>query len=78
MNYRDTGYSADVSIHLLVSGLKLRVAQIGPQSMILRDVESVPSSTAAQLVVSVDGEEQIDEIMLHNGVTPPCRVVEYS
>ena len=52
-----TGYSADVLLWLRLSDRAVPLAQIGPDRIILKDVESVPAG-AAELVLSVDGRER--------------------
>ncbi|MCH8047182.1 MAG: hypothetical protein IID44_26060 [Planctomycetes bacterium] len=61
------GHSAQVEIYLHVADRRLRVAQVGPDSMILRDQLDCPPSSA-QVSISVDGHEEIHDIWLYEGI----------
>ena len=52
---------------LLVGGIQLAVAQVGSSFLILRD-RFVCDSTLATLIVSIDGVEGRNEIMLPDGI----------
>ena len=61
--WEDGGYSADVSIRLLCNGIVYDVAQIGPESLILRGCDSMPSGHA-RIVIMVDGKENVLDVIL--------------
>jgi hypothetical protein len=48
------GFSAHVELFLLVEDKKLRVAQVGPESLILRDTCTIPPGTRGRIVIKVD------------------------
>lgn len=62
------GYSTRVKIYLLVDGRRLRVAQVGPSSLILREVEPAPPYTPAQVLICVDDTEDLYDVMLPDGI----------
>jgi len=52
------GYSSKVEILLELKEQTLRVAQVGPDSLILREPRQLPARTDAVLVITVDGQEE--------------------
>ncbi|WP_425616292.1 hypothetical protein NA78x_006237 [Anatilimnocola sp. NA78] len=62
------GMSTAVRIHLQVEGMRLRVSQVGENSLILREPEDFCSGDA-QLIISVDGNEIVHPIYLTDGIT---------
>jgi hypothetical protein len=60
------GYSADVSLHLVLDGHVLPLAQVGPSYCILREpVQFEPSG--GQIVIVVDGREKRVEAFFPQG-----------
>ncbi|WP_145097556.1 hypothetical protein [Anatilimnocola aggregata] len=59
--------STAVRIHLQVDGLRLRVSQVGENSLILREPEQLEAGNA-QLIISVDGDEIVHPIHLTDGI----------
>lgn len=55
-------YSSKVEIYLLVEGRKIPVAQVGPDTLILRDEDTV--SGLAELVITVDGTVYTSEVFV--------------
>lgn len=62
------GYSAEVEIYLVIDRQRYDVAQIGSGSLILRDSHDIPPNTHAQLVMRVDGVEEVEQVFLGDGV----------
>jgi hypothetical protein len=62
-------YSSDVRIRLHIGEHILRVAQVGPASLLLRDLLDWPPGSGT-LEVVVDGESQSRTIMLPQGLKP--------
>ena len=62
------GFSTQVRIKLVVDDLVLRVAQVCENSLILREVREFAPNTKASVIISVDGEEHVYPINLHEGV----------
>ena len=62
------GFSSRVRLQLRVRDQLLPVAQVGPDSLILRQTHEIPPSTLAQLLISVDGREETHDILLPEGV----------
>jgi hypothetical protein len=71
------GYSSSVAIHLEIDGQRLDVAQIGPDSLILRSPTEIAPSTSATLVINIDGRIERDEIVLHEGATKDMVLIPY-
>jgi hypothetical protein len=71
-NYRN-GHSANVSMHLMLNGWTLPVAQLGPDFLILHEpVEHPPADAEMSLIV--DGHEERWAVRLPKGVCigEPC------
>ena len=65
----NSGHSADVSIGLLIDGNWLRVAQLGPDFLILRDgAEHSPCDAVIKL--RVDDVERQSIVRLPEGISP--------
>jgi hypothetical protein len=62
------GFSTAVRIKLVVGDAVLKVASVGETSLILRDVHEFEPNTKASVIISVDGEEHVYPINLHEGV----------
>jgi hypothetical protein len=71
------GYSAQVDVHLHLGEQRLRVAQIGPDSFILREFCAIPPGTSAKIVIKVDDDEEERHVFLHRGTSDGAREVEY-
>lgn len=71
------GYSADVEIYLHIGDAKYRVAQVGGYSLKMRDMCTVPPSTAADLITIVDGRQTVRSVLLHEGISQDRRNVEF-
>ncbi len=69
-------HSSLVQIRLEVNGHVLRVAQVGEDSLILREPCQLPSSMG-KIVITVDGQESEYLIFLHRGIAPESRVVHF-
>ena len=71
------GYSADVKIYLLVNGQKLRVAQAGPNRLVLRDLQAIPPESEGELIITVDGREYTRHAFIHQAVEAGQELVEF-
>ncbi|WP_254512547.1 hypothetical protein [Anatilimnocola floriformis] len=71
------GYSANVEIRLEVEGVILDVAQVGRDSLILREPYESPITAGARVVITVDGREHIHPIFLHQGISKDSREVNF-
>jgi hypothetical protein len=69
-------YSATVKAHLIVGGQRLAIAKVGPSRCILRDMIDIPP-TDAEIILSIDGDEQTWPVFLTNGVSRTSDVVLY-
>jgi hypothetical protein len=72
------GYSAQVDLYLHVDGKRLRLAQVGPQFLILRDQCIIPAGALAKIVIGVDGKEEEHDVVLHKGAVAGVEKVEFS
>jgi hypothetical protein len=61
-------YSAEVTLRLIIDDRRLRIAQVGPDMLILRDQHDT-KTTNATLVITVDGKERRQEIVLPQGLS---------
>jgi hypothetical protein len=71
------GYSAHVELFLLVEDKKLRVAQVGPESLILRDACTIPPGTRGRIVIKVDDNQKEHDVVLHKGIVAGIERVEF-
>lgn len=55
-------------IFLHVNGRVLRVAQVGENSLILRDVYVTEPTSDAQVIIHVDGERRVYPVLLRKGI----------
>jgi hypothetical protein len=64
-----SGHSADVRIQLFVNGHVLKIAQLGPQFLMLdQPVEHPPGD--AEILMSVDGKQERWRVHLPGGISP--------
>jgi hypothetical protein len=71
-----TGHSAKVEIRLRVQGMVLNVAQVGEESLILRDQCELPPCYGLIEIV-VDGHLDRYPIYLHAGITPGSKFIDF-
>jgi hypothetical protein len=71
------GYSSTVEIFLTVNGEQLRVAQIGPDTLILREPRDIRPSTEATLTISIDGRIEEERIILPSGSSRDAVITRY-
>jgi len=62
------GYSADVKMRLLLGGISIPVAQLGPDFLLLDAANNHPPGEGS-LVLSVDQVERSWSVRLPNGIT---------
>jgi hypothetical protein len=68
--WSDGGYSSDVTIRLVANGRTYDVAQIGPDSMVLRGDDELPRGHA-QLIIIVDGKPRTSDIIVGQSERAP-------
>ena len=66
---QQSGYSSDVRMQLNVNGFVLKIDQLGPQFIILRDPVDHPSVNA-EIVMSIDGRVRRWNVHLPDGISP--------
>jgi hypothetical protein len=64
-----TGYSAEVTMHIVRDGVKMQVAQLGPDFLMLEEADDFEGSAQVILFLSVDGETQRRNVQLQCGLT---------
>ena len=65
---RARGYSADVRMYLTIRGDVLRIAQLGPDFLILRNTAEYPPCEA-EITISIDGDERRWRVYLPDGIS---------
>ena len=70
-------YSAQVNIRLLVNGLSLPVAQMGPDFLLVESPVNHPPASAS-VILQVDQSERRWNVRLPNGISADQRRVEIS
>ena len=68
------GYSAEVRLHLEVAGRILELAQIGPDSVILRTTAEI-HPCEAEVVMRVDGRQRRWPVYLPDGISSQAKRV---
>jgi hypothetical protein len=63
MHWKDGGYSASVEVYVIFDGQRIEVAEIGPESMVLRNHERSLRGPA-EIVIEVDGQKEIHNVIL--------------
>jgi hypothetical protein len=56
-------------MHLQVNGRRLAIAQVGRDFLILRESCVIPSSTRAEIVVTVDDQVTRRSVVLFDGIS---------
>ena len=74
---RPEGYSSSIDIRLRVSGGEYRVAQVGESFLIMRDKISIPPETEAEVVITVDGDQFVHPVFLHQGISPDTSATSF-
>ncbi|HTQ37924.1 MAG TPA: hypothetical protein VMJ32_02790 [Pirellulales bacterium] len=70
------GYSSHVDLSLVVNGEKLRVAQVGPESLILQTPRDLEPGFA-DLIIRVDDSIEQYRIALYEGSSARNPIVRY-
>lgn len=64
-----SSYSPNILIYLDVGGKKIRLADVLYDTATLFEHAHVPPHTKASLVFSIDGAEEREEVLLHDGIS---------
>jgi hypothetical protein len=70
-----SGYSADVQLWLETAGLIVELTQVGPDSIVVRQPITLPSSEA-DVVMQIDGHERRWRVLLPNGLSAESTIAE--
>jgi len=73
-----SGYSSTVKIALRIGDKELDVAQVGNETLILRDDPGSELSGEAELSISVDGEATEYQILLRSSLPEGRHVLSYT
>ena len=72
-----TGYSSRVALSLVVGDQELALSLVHPGSVIVRDAcEPIPPSDA-KLIVEIDGQPQVRDVYLPDGIPNAPQRVSY-
>ena len=78
MANQHTFHSPNILIYLEADGNKIRLADVLYQSATLYEQAEIPPKTKASLVISVDGEEDREEILLDNGINKDDTLINFT
>ena len=67
MTTNHTGHSAEVKMHIECNGYTFRVAQLGPDFLILEEADDFDGP--AEVILSVDGEKYRRHVQVQCGAT---------
>lgn len=62
--HENGAYSSDVRMHLECDGEIYRVAELGPDTMMLHAGQPIPRNGYARLVVEIDGDRTVHDIFV--------------
>ena len=71
-------YSPDILIHLEVGETKIRLSDVLYDSATPFDKTEISPNTKAWLVLSIDGVEEREEVILHNGISKDGTLISFS
>jgi hypothetical protein len=69
------GYSAEVEMHVVRDGSKLKVSQLGPDFLVLDEADDFEGP--AQVILSVDGVEESRNVDVHCGSTDTEKTISF-
>ncbi len=75
---KNAGYSPNILIYLEIDQKRIRLADVLYRSAVLYDKAEVPPRTLADLVFSIDGVEERDQIILENGISETDDKISFS
>jgi hypothetical protein len=78
MDFKSSGYSPDVLIHLEVGEKKIRLADVLYDSATLFDKTEVAPHSKASLVFSFDGIEEREDIVLDQGISTQDSLIRFT
>lgn len=78
MESSGSGYSPTILIYLEIGEKQIRLADVLGQSATLYESAEVRPNTEAELVFVIDGQEEREEIILHEGIGSDSRLIIFS
>jgi hypothetical protein len=76
MATNQTGHSAEVKMHVVRGGSEWRVAQLGPDFLILENPDNLDGP--AEVVLCVDGVTYSRKVQLESGATPERKTIRFA
>ncbi len=71
-------FSPNILIYLDLCGKKIRLADVLYDTATLFDMAEVPPQTKASLVFSINGAEEREEVILHNGISKETSLISFT
>lgn len=78
MDYKSSGYSPNILIHLEIGEKKIRLSDVLYDSATLYEQAEIAPNTRAVLVFSIDGDEEREEIVLRQGISGRDTIIRFS
>jgi hypothetical protein len=76
MTTGSTGHSAEVKMHVVCNGYTFRVAQLGPDFLILEEADDFDGP--AEVVLSVDGVKYRRQVQVQCGATSTEKTILFA
>lgn len=71
-------YSPHILIYLQIGEQRVRLADVLEETATLYDSAEVPPNTNASLVFSIDGIEESEPVVLHQGIARDSEIIRFS
>ena len=71
-------FSPNILIYLDVGGKKIRLADVLYDTATLFDKAEVPPQTKASLVFSINGAEEREDVVLHDGISNQTSLISFT
>ena len=78
MDSFNNSYSPNILIYLTIDEKRIRLSDLLHNTARLYEDAEVLPNTQASLVISIDGKEQKQEILLNNGISYGCEEICFS
>jgi hypothetical protein len=75
--HHEDGYSASVEGYFVIAGRRIRLAKTNGSTFVVAESCELAPGTSGEIVVIVDGEENVRSVAIVNGVVAGQTVVEY-
>lgn len=78
MTSANSSYSPNILIYLETEENKIRLADVLYQTATLYEEAELPANTKASLVISVDGKEKREDIILNKGINKNDTLISFT